>query len=142
MPPLFPRSVITSYSIHYTKLYDDFIQTDASINPGNSGGPLLNINGEVIGINTAIIASGQGIGFAIPVNMAKEVLPQLKDKGKVTRAWLGVGIQEVTEPLARSFELKERKGALVSQVFKNSPAERAGIEQGDIILAFDRNNFV
>ncbi len=117
--------------------YDDFIQTDASINPGNSGGPLLNINGEVIGINTAIIASGQGIGFAIPVNMAKEVLPQLKDKGKVTRAWLGVGIQEVTEPLARSFELKERKGALVSQVFKNSPAERAGIEQGDVILAFD-----
>jgi len=117
--------------------YDNFIQTDASINPGNSGGPLINMRGEVIGINTAIIASGQGIGFAIPANMAKEVLPQLKEKGKVSRAWLGVGIQEVTEPLAQSFGLKEKRGALVSQVFKNSPAEKAGIEQGDVILEFD-----
>ncbi|HXX56928.1 MAG TPA: PDZ domain-containing protein, partial [Thermodesulfovibrionales bacterium] len=104
---------------------------------GNSGGPLLNLKGEVIGINTAIIASARGLGFAIPVNMAKEVLPQLKEKGKVTRAWLGVGIQEVTESLAQSFGLKEKKGALVSQVFKDSPAEKAGIEQGDIILKFD-----
>jgi serine protease Do len=117
--------------------YDDFIQTDASINPGNSGGPLLNLNGEVIGINTAIIASARGIGFAIPVNMAKEELQQLKEKGKVTRAWLGVGIQEVTDSLAQSFGLKEKKGALVSQVFKDSPAEKAGVEQGDIILKFD-----
>lgn len=118
--------------------YDNFIQTDASINPGNSGGPLINTNGEVVGINTAIIASGQGIGFAIPINMAKEVMPQLKDKGKVTRGWIGVGIQEVTPDLAKSFDLKERKGALVSQVFKDGPADKAGIEQGDVILEFDK----
>lgn len=118
--------------------YDNFIQTDASINPGNSGGPLINTKGEVVGINTAIIASGQGIGFAIPINMAKEVIPQLKDKGKVTRGWLGVGIQEVTSDLAKSFDLKEKKGALVSQVFRGSPAEKAGIEQGDVILEFDK----
>jgi serine protease Do len=117
--------------------YDNFIQTDASINPGNSGGPLINTKGEVIGINTAIVASGQGIGFAIPVNMAKEVMPQLKEKGKVTRGWIGVGIQEVTPELAKSFDLRDKKGALVSQVFKDGPAEKAGIEQGDIILEFD-----
>jgi serine protease Do len=117
--------------------YDNFIQTDASINPGNSGGPLVNLKGEVVGINTAIIASGQGIGFAIPINMAKEVVPQLEQKGHVTRGWLGVGIQEVTPALAKSFDLKDKKGALVSQVYKGSPAEKAGIEQGDIILQFD-----
>jgi len=117
--------------------YDNFIQTDAAINPGNSGGPLLNMKGEVIGINTAIIASGQGIGFAIPVNMAKEVASQLQEKGHVTRGWLGVGIQEVTPELAKSFGLKESKGALVAQVFSGSPAEKAGVEQGDIILQFD-----
>ncbi len=117
--------------------YDNFIQTDASINPGNSGGPLINTRGEVIGINTAIIASGQGIGFAIPVNMAKNVVPQLKDKGKVTRGWLGVGIQEVTPELAQSFNIKDKQGALVAEVFKDSPAERAGIEQGDVIVEFD-----
>lgn len=118
--------------------YDNFIQTDASINPGNSGGPLINTKGEVIGINTAIVASGQGIGFAIPVNMAKEVIPQLKENGKVTRGWLGVGIQEVTPELAKSFDLREKKGALVSQVFKDGPADKAGIEQGDVILEFDK----
>jgi serine protease Do len=118
--------------------YDNFIQTDASINPGNSGGPLINTNGEVIGINTAIVASGQGIGFAIPVNMAKEVMPQLKDKGKVTRGWIGVGIQEVTPELAKSFGLKEKKGAIVSQVFKDGPADKAGVQQGDVIVEFDR----
>lgn len=117
--------------------YDNFIQTDASINPGNSGGPLINTKGEVIGINTAIVASGQGIGFAIPVNMTKEVIPQLKEKGKVTRGWIGVGIQEITPDLAKSFGLAEKKGALVSQVFKDGPADRAGIEQGDVILEFD-----
>jgi len=90
-----------------------------------------------VGINTAIIASGQGIGFAIPINMAKEVVPQLEEKGRVTRGWLGVGIQEVTPGLAKSFDLKEQKGALVSQVYKGSPAEKAGIEQGDIILQFE-----
>jgi len=117
--------------------YDNFIQTDASINPGNSGGPLINMRGEVVGINTAIIASGQGIGFAIPINMAKEIAPQLEQKGHVTRGWLGVGIQEVTPELAKSFGLTAKKGALVAQVFSNSPAEKAGIERGDVILGFD-----
>jgi serine protease Do len=117
--------------------YDNFIQTDASINPGNSGGPLVNLKGEVVGINTAIIAEGQGIGFAIPVNMAKEIASQLQNQGHVTRGWLGVNIQEVTPELAKSFGLKDNKGALVSQVLPNSPAEKAGIEQGDVILQFD-----
>jgi serine protease Do len=117
--------------------YDDFIQTDASINPGNSGGPLINMKGEVVGINTAIIASGQGIGFAIPINMAKEIVSQLREKGHVVRGWLGVSIQEVTPALAKSFNLKEPKGALVAQVFSGSPAEKAGIEQGDVITEFD-----
>jgi serine protease Do len=117
--------------------YDNFIQTDASINPGNSGGPLINMKGEVVGINTAIIASGQGIGFAIPINMAKEIAPQLQEKGHVTRGWLGVSIQEVTPALAKSFDLKEKKGALVAQVISGSPAEKAGIEQGDVIVEFD-----
>ncbi|NWG02481.1 MAG: DegQ family serine endoprotease [Syntrophaceae bacterium] len=117
--------------------YDNFIQTDASINPGNSGGPLINMKGEVVGINTAIIASGQGIGFAIPINMAKEIAPQLQEKGHVTRGWLGVSIQEVTPELAKSFGLKEKKGALVAQVVSGSPAGKAGIEQGDVIVEFD-----
>ena len=117
--------------------YDNFIQTDASINPGNSGGPLINMKGEVVGINTAIIASGQGIGFAIPINMAKGIALQLEEKGHVTRGWLGVSIQEVTPELAKSFGLKEKKGALVAQVFSGSPAEKAGIERGDVIVEFD-----
>jgi serine protease Do len=122
--------------------YDNFIQTDASINPGNSGGPLINMRGEVIGINTAIIASGQGIGFAIPINMAKEIVPQLQEKGHVTRGWLGVSIQEVTPELAKSFDLKEKKGALVAQVVSGSPAEKARIEQGDVIVEFDGKEVV
>ena len=117
--------------------YDDFIQTDASINPGNSGGPLINLNGEVVGVNTAIIAEGKGIGFAIPINMAKEIAPQLQERGHVTRGWLGVSIQEVTPELAKSFGLREKKGALVAQVFSGSPAEKAGIEQGDVIVGID-----
>jgi len=117
--------------------YDDFIQTDASINPGNSGGPLINVKGEVVGINTAIIAGGQGIGFAIPINMAKNIVAQLKDKGKVTRGWLGVAVQMVTPDLAKSFGLKEGKGALVADVTKGSPADDAGMEQGDVIVEFD-----
>jgi serine protease Do len=115
--------------------YDDFLQTDAAINPGNSGGPLFDMKGEVIGINTAIIAQGQGIGFAIPINMAKELLPQLK-KGKVIRGWLGVTIQDITPELAKSFGLKSSKGVLVSGVVKGSPAENAGLLQGDVILRF------
>jgi Do/DeqQ family serine protease len=116
--------------------YEDFIQTDASINPGNSGGPLLNINGEVIGINTAIVAAGQGIGFAIPINMAKGVVSQLVSKGNVSRSWLGVSIQPVTEELARSFGLKKVRGALIADVMVNSPAEAAGLRQGDVIVSF------
>jgi len=116
--------------------YDDFLQTDAAINPGNSGGPLFNMQGQVIGINTAIIAQGQGIGFAIPINMAKELLPQLKE-GKVIRGWLGIMIQDITPELAKSFGLKSTKGVLVSEVVKGSPAENAGLLSGDIILRFD-----
>jgi len=116
--------------------YDDFIQTDASINPGNSGGPLFNLQGEVVGINTAIVAGGQGIGFAIPVNMAKDLLPQLKT-GKVSRGWLGVQIQKVTPELAESFGLDSEKGALVADVVKDSPADKAGVKTGDIILSFN-----
>ncbi len=117
--------------------YDDFIQTDASINPGNSGGPLFNAQGQVIGINTAIVAGGQGIGFAIPVNMAKGILPQLRETGKVVRGWLGVTVQPVTAELAQSFGLTGENGALVSEVIKDSPAEKAGLKSGDIILEFD-----
>ena len=117
--------------------YDDFIQTDASINPGNSGGPLFNAEGKVIGINTAIVAGGQGIGFAIPVNMAKDVLPQLEEKGKVTRGWLGVTTQPLSAELAKSFALDSEKGALVADVVKDGPAAKAGLRNGDIILEFD-----
>jgi len=117
--------------------YDDFIQTDASINPGNSGGPLFNTRGEVVGINTAIIAGGTGIGFAAPVNLIKELVPQLYDAGKVTRGWLGVMIQKVTPELAHSFALAEPQGALVADVVAESPAARAGLQRGDIITVFD-----
>jgi serine protease Do len=114
--------------------YDDFIQTDASINPGNSGGPLLNMDGEVVGINTAIIASGTGIGFAIPVNLAKDIIAQLKSEGEVTRGWLGVAIQDLTREMAEYYGLKDRKGVLVADVFKGDPADKAGIQAKDIIL--------
>ncbi len=117
--------------------YDDYLQTDASINPGNSGGPLFNAKGEVIGINAAIVAGGQGIGFAIPINMAKAVLTQLKETGRVTRGWLGVSVQPVTPELAASFGMKGEKGALIAEVVKDSPAEKGGLNAGDIILEFD-----
>lgn len=117
--------------------YENFIQTDASINPGNSGGPLLNVYGEVIGINTAIVAAGQGIGFAIPVDMAKPIFSQLIKKGSVNRGWMGVTIQPLTEELAQSFGLRQAKGALINDIMKGSPAEKAGIQQGDIITAFN-----
>ncbi|MCL7488154.1 MAG: DegQ family serine endoprotease [Desulfobulbaceae bacterium] len=116
--------------------YENFIQTDAAINPGNSGGPLLNIHGEVIGMNTAIFSrSGgyMGIGFAIPINMAKAIQDQLLKHGKVTRGWLGVVIQDVTEDLAKSFNLESSKGVLISEVADDSPAKEAGILQGDVI---------
>ena len=115
--------------------YDDFIQTDASINPGNSGGPLLNMKGEVVGINTAIVAGGQGIGFAIPVNLAKNIIVQLKSTGEVTRGWLGVGIQDISEEVAEYYGIKEKKGVLVTEVFPGDPADLAGIKPKDIILS-------
>src|SRR5881296_480841 len=114
--------------------YDNFIQTDASINPGNSGGPLLNIDGKVIGINTAIVAAGQGIGFSIPINQAKDVMQQLITRGKVVRGWLGIVIQDVTDQLAGSFGVKEREGVLVAEVMKGSPAETAGLRAGDVVV--------
>ena len=119
--------------------YDNFIQTDASINPGNSGGPLLNTSGEVIGINTAIFSQSGGsigIGFAIPVNMAKDLLPQLK-KGKVVRGWLGVMIQKITPDIKEKLKLKDDKGALVADVTAGGPAEKAGIRRGDVIVSFN-----
>ena len=115
--------------------YDDFIQTDASINPGNSGGPLLNMKGEVIGINTAIVAGGQGIGFAIPVNLAKNIIAQIKSTGEVTRGWLGVGIQDISEEVAEYYGIKEKKGVLVTEVFPDDPADLAGIKPKDVIIS-------
>ena len=117
--------------------YEDFIQTDASINPGNSGGPLVNMAGEVIGINTAIVSSGRGIGFAIPVNMAREVTDRLIAQGKVIRGWLGIGIQELTDELASQFGVKPDEGVLVGNVMKDSPAEKGGLKTGDIIQEFN-----
>ncbi len=117
--------------------YDDFIQTDASINPGNSGGPLFNLRGEVIGINTAINPMGQGIGFAIPINMVKPLVPQLVATGEVTRGYLGVSIQSITPDLSKALHLKETKGALVGDVVSGSAADKAGIRRGDVIVAFN-----
>ena len=117
--------------------YENFIQTDASINPGNSGGPLFNLRGEVIGINTAIINFAQGIGFAIPSNMAKQVIQQLLSQGRVTRGWLGVGIQPLTAELARKFGVNEGDGVLINEVFDKDPAAAAGIKPGDILTHID-----
>ncbi len=123
--------------------YDDFIQTDASINPGNSGGPLLNIKGEVIGINTAIFSTvqgnhlAQGIGFAIPANVLRHVIYDLQQYGKVQRGWLGIMIQDVTPDLAESFNLPNAGGALIANVVPGGPADKAGLKRGDVVLHFD-----
>ena len=120
--------------------YESFIQTDAKINPGNSGGPLINMRGEVIGINSTIFSeTGEhmGIGFAIPINMIKEILPELKAKGKVTRGWIGVFLQRVTQDVAETMGLDQSHGALVAEVAKDGPAARAGIKVGDVIIEFD-----
>src|SRR5437667_1194965 len=116
--------------------FDDFLQTDAAINPGNSGGPLVNMQGEVIGINTAIVAGGSGIGFAIPSNMARKIYTELRDKGRVTRGWLGVSIQPLTPELAKSFGAKDTKGVLISDVIPDSPASKSGLKSGDVLLEF------
>jgi serine protease Do len=120
--------------------YEDFIQTDAAINPGNSGGGLVNARGELVGINTAIFSTSggyQGIGFAIPSNMIKSIMDSLVKKGKVVRGWLGVSIQKVTPELSKQFNLKEDSGVLVSDAVENSPAEKAGIRRGDVIVEYD-----
>jgi serine protease Do len=118
--------------------YDNFIQTDASINPGNSGGPLYNMKGELVGINTAIIAQGQGIGFAIPINTAKPLIPQLVAKGEVTRGYLGVNIQSLTPELSGALGLGESKGVLVAGVTPGSPAEKAGVRRSDVIVSYNQ----
>lgn len=120
--------------------YDNFIQTDTPINPGNSGGPLVNLRGQVVGINMAIVSQtggNTGIGFATPINLIKELLPQLEAKGKVTRGWMGVAIQEVTPDLADAFGLQKPHGALVAKVFTGGPADLGGIKVGDVITEYD-----
>src|SRR5512132_4316521 len=116
--------------------YEAFIQTDASINPGNSGGPLLNLDGRVVGINTAIVSTGQGIGFSIPINMAKDIMTQLINRGKVVRGWLGVAIQDLSPELAAGFGVKEDAGVLVADVMKDGPAAAGGLKPGDVIVEF------
>jgi Do/DeqQ family serine protease len=116
--------------------YENFVQTDASINPGNSGGPLLNFRGEVIGINTAIVSTGQGIGFAIPINVARRVATTLVSKGKVVRGWLGVSLQPLTKELAQSLGAAGEKGAVVARVLPGGPAEKGGLQPNDVILKF------
>jgi serine protease Do len=120
-----------------TGTYEDFIQTDASINPGNSGGPLVNIEGDVIGINAMIISPGQGIGFAIPINLAKSIMAELIKTGKVIRPWVGIGLQDLTPELRKSFNVEQKEGALISQVYEGSPGEKAGLKAGDIIAQID-----
>ena len=117
--------------------YQDFIQTDASINPGNSGGPLIDVRGEVVGINTMIAGIGTGIGFAIPIDLAKSIFAQLEKSGKVTRGWLGVGIQNLTPDIARNMSLGDTKGVLISEVFDDGPAAKAGVQVGDVVLSVD-----
>jgi serine protease Do len=120
--------------------YESFIQTDAAINPGNSGGPLCNLHGQVIGLNTAIASQSggyMGVGFAVPIDLAKEVIKQLRETGHVTRGWLGVGIQQLAPDMAKSMNLKTDQGALVSQVFEGGPASKAGIKAGDVVLEYD-----
>ena len=120
--------------------YENFIQTDASVNPGNSGGPLLDLEGNVVGINTAIIGQGTGIGFAIPIKMAKLISEDLIKNGKVERGWLGASIQPLTPELAKTFKAAFQKGVLVNEVMLKAPAHKGGLKQGDIIVVFDGND--
>lgn len=119
--------------------YEDFIQTDAAINPGNSGGPLVNLKGEIVGVNTAIFTKSggyQGIGFSVPINMARNIMDQLIDNGKVARGWLGILLQDITNDLSKALDLKDNKGALVAQVTEGSPADKAGLKRGDVIVTY------
>src|SRR5262249_5080499 len=133
--------IVSALSRHINQgPYDNFIQTDAAINPGNSGGPLLNTQGDVVGINTAIYSrtgGNIGIGFAIPISLATAIVPQMKEKGRVTRGWLGAMIQKVTPDIAESLGLSDARGALVADVVKNGPAEAAGVKHGDVIVEYD-----
>ena len=136
-------------SIHTQDVnFDDFLQTDAAINPGNSGGPLLNMEGKVIGINTAIIPYAQGLGFAIPVNRAKEITNDLVSFGRVKRGWLGVSIRDINEKIAKAYGVKGTEGAMINDVFKGDPADKAGIKRGDVVIELngskikDANSFV
>ena len=136
-------------SIHTQDVnFDDFLQTDAAINPGNSGGPLLDMNGKVIGINTAIIPYAQGLGFAIPVNRAKEITSDLVSFGRVKRGWLGVSIRDINETIAKAYGVNGTEGAMINDVFKGDPAEKAGIKRGDVVIELngskikDANSFV
>ncbi|MBQ7665717.1 MAG: Do family serine endopeptidase [Synergistaceae bacterium] len=136
-------------SIHTQDVnFDDFLQTDAAINPGNSGGPLLNMEGKVIGINTAIIPYAQGLGFAIPVNRAKEITSDLVSFGRVKRGWLGVSIRDINEKIAKAYGVKGTEGAMINDVFKGDPADKAGIKRGDVVIELngskikDANSFV
>jgi serine protease Do len=117
--------------------YDDFLQTDAAINPGNSGGPLFNLRGEVIGINTAIVSGGAGIGFAVPSNLAKALIPQLEKNGKVTRGYIGVKLQNLTPELAKALNVPQSSGALINEVTKNSPGDKAGLKSDDVVVSLD-----
>jgi len=127
-------------SIHAENVnFDGFLQTDAAINPGNSGGPLIDLNGKVVGINTAIVPFAQGIGFAVPVNMAKQIMNDLVQYGKVRRGWLGVYIQPLTKEFAQAYGVSEEKGAIVSDVMPDSPADKAGLRRGDVIIAVNKD---
>ncbi|NLG87233.1 MAG: PDZ domain-containing protein [Firmicutes bacterium] len=119
------------------RIYKNLLQTDAAINPGNSGGPLLNLNGEVIGINTAVNAAGQGLGFAIPINTAKEVMDSLRTQGKVVRPWLGVSVLDITADIQQYFKLPDRRGAIIGEIISGSPAAKANLQVGDVIRKVD-----
>ncbi|HWV38434.1 MAG TPA: Do family serine endopeptidase [Vulgatibacter sp.] len=119
--------------------FDDFLQTDAAINPGNSGGPLFDLSGKVVGINTAIVASGQGIGFAVPIDLVRSLLPQLEKTGRVVRGFLGVGVQDLTPELAKALGIRQQEGALVAQVEPNGPGAKAGLEPGDAVVTLNGN---
>jgi len=123
--------------------YENFIQTDAAINPGNSGGPLVNLRGEIVGVNSAIFSQSggyQGIGFAVPINMARKIMRDLIDKGSVSRGWLGVGIQDVTQDLVKAFHLKSTKGCLITGVMQDTPAQKAGLRKGDVIIKINEKH--